>query len=126
MVIGIMLLIALVHASRVGTYLPRNLQSLYYSYFSDVVIPFGFYFLLCLNDTQFRALRDWRIKALLVFGAATITEILQFFGVPLLGRTFDSLDIVMFAAGVLLAVLADRFALSRVVPGWSHDADPRP
>ncbi len=92
---------------------------LYYSYFSDAIIPFGMYFLLCLEDTWVRFLRDWRLKALLVFGVASFTEVLQAFGVPLLGRTFDPLDFAMFAGGVLLAVLADRFLLVRLLPGWS-------
>jgi len=112
---------------------------LYYSYFSDVIIPFGMYFLMCLFEARVRAilfseapeqvkrtvkpaaifLSDWRLKALLVFGVASFTEVLQGFGVPLLGRTFDPVDFPMFAGGVLLAVLADRVLLERFLPGWS-------
>jgi hypothetical protein len=75
------------------------------------------YFLVSLNDMRIRFLRDWRVKAVLVFGVASSTEILQAFGVPLLGRTFDPLDFVMFGVGVLLAVLVDRFALDRLFSG---------
>lgn len=117
--VSVQLLIALVHVFRLGTYLRGQLYVLYYSYFSDLVIPFGMYFLLCMEDTWVRFLRDWRLKALLVFGVASFTEVLQAFGVPLLGRTFDPLDFAMFAGGVLLAVLADRFLLVRLLPGWS-------
>ena len=112
---------------------------LYYGYFSDIIIPFGMYFLLCMFEAQVRAiilsdapeevkhkvspalafLRDWRPKAILVFSVASFTEVLQGFGVPLLGRTFDPLDFAMFAGGVLLAVLADRILLERFLPGWS-------
>jgi hypothetical protein len=66
-----------------------------------------------------RFLEDWRGKALLVFGVASPTEIMQAFGVPLLGRTFDPLDFVMFGLGVLLAALADRVVFERLVPSWS-------
>jgi hypothetical protein len=59
-------------------------------------------------------LRDWRVKAVLVFGAASAAEVLQAFGVPLLGRTFDPLDFVMFGVGVLLAALVDRLLLDRL------------
>ena len=115
-VVGIMLIIALIHAFRVGTYLPDKMFTLYYSYFSDIVIPFGMYFLLFMADVHIRFLRDWRVKAMLVFGVASSTELMQAFGVPLLGRTFDPLDFVMFGAGVLLAILTDRFLFDRFLP----------
>jgi hypothetical protein len=111
-----MLLIALVHLFRVGSYLRGSLFTLYYSYFSDIVVPFGMYFLLCLNDARVPFLRDWRVKALLVFGIASSTEVMQAFGVPLLGGTFDPLDFVMFGGGVLLAALVDRFLFDRLLP----------
>ena len=137
--VSVLLLIALVHVFRLGTYLRGRLYVLYYSYFSDVIIPFGMYFLMCLVEARVRAislsdapeevkrkvspaltfLGDWRLKAILVFGVASFTEVLQGFGVPLLGRTFDPLDFVMFAGGVLLAVIADRLLLGRLLPGWS-------
>ena len=140
-VVVVQVLIALVHIFRLGSYLRGTLHVLYYSYFSDVLIPFGMYFLVCQVETSvslsLRAepmgrpvpafvesinahiLRDWRLKALLVFGVASLTEVLQAFGVPLFGRTFDPLDFAMFAGGVLLAVIADRFVLERFLPGWS-------
>jgi hypothetical protein len=114
--IGVLLAIALVHAFRLGSRLRGRLFVLYYSYFSDVVIPFGMYFLLCLEDTWVRFLRDWRLKALLVFGVASLIEVLQGFGVPLFGRTFDPFDFAMYASGVLLAVLVDRLVLDRLFP----------
>ena len=102
-VVGIMVAIAMIHAFRLGTYLDGALFTLYYSYFSDVVIPFGMYFLLCLNDITIPRLADWRVKALIVFAASSATEILQAFGFYALGTTYDPLDILMFAIGVLLA-----------------------
>ena len=118
-IVSILLLIALVHLFRVGTYLREDLFTLYYSYFSDIVVPFGMYFLLCLNDERVRFLRDWRVKAMLVFGVASSTEVMQAFGVPLLGQTFDRLDFVMFGGGVLLAALMDRFLFDRLLPCWT-------
>jgi hypothetical protein len=47
------------------------------SYLLDILIPFGFYFLLCLNE--FSLLRSWIVKSILVFGAASFMEIAQFF-----------------------------------------------
>jgi hypothetical protein len=96
-----------------------SLFTLYYSYFSDIVIPFGMYFLLCLNDVFVRFLRDWRVKAMLVFGVASSVEVMQAFGIPLLGQTFDPLDFVMFGGGVLLAALVDRFLFGRLFSCWT-------
>ncbi len=76
-------------------------------------------FLLCLNDVRVRFLRDWRVKAVLVFGAASSTEVMQAFGIPLLGQTFDPLEFVMFGGGVLLAALVDRFLFDRLFRFWS-------
>ena len=93
--------------------------TLYYSYFSDIIVPFGIYFLLCLNEMYTSFLRDWRVKAMLVFSFASATELLQAFGVPLLGETFDPFDFVMFGGGVLLAAFVDRCVLGRFFPHWS-------
>ena len=120
-VVGILILIALVHAFRVGSYLRGSLFRLYYSYFSDLIVPFGGYFLLCLNDGRFRFLRDWRAKAGLVFAVASFAELMQAFGVPMLGQTFDPLDFVMYGVGVLLAAAVDRLLLQRLFPDWSAE-----
>ena len=119
LIVTIMLGIALIHVFRIGAYLSDPLFTLYYSYFSDIVIPFGMYFLLCQSDWLVRPLRDWRVKALLVFGVASCTEVMQAFGVPLLGQTFDPLDLVMFGVGVLLAAFVDRFVFHPLLPCWS-------
>jgi len=42
--VTIMVAIALIHAFRLGTHLDGKLFTLYYSYVSDIVIPFGMYF----------------------------------------------------------------------------------
>ena len=114
--ICILLIIALIHAFRVGSYLSGSLFTLYYGYFSDIIVPFGMYFLLYLNETHIHFLRDWRVKAILIFGIASTTEILQCFGVPILGLTFDPLDFVMFGVGVLLAVVVDQCLINRFLP----------
>ncbi len=120
--IVIALLVALIHALRLGSHLTGSLFTLYYSYFSDVAIPLSMYFLLCMNDVRIRFLRDWRVKAMVVLGVTFVTELMQAFGVPLLGRTFDPLDFVMFVAGVSLAALLDVIVFARVLPHWSLES----
>jgi hypothetical protein len=120
MIIGISILavIALIHLFRVGQYLKGDLFTYYYSYASDIMIPFGFYFLLSINESTIRFLRKWYVKALIIFGTTTIIEILQLFGVNIVGVTFDILDILMYAFGVIIAVLCDRLVLKRFIPFW--------
>ena len=122
-VVAVMVVIALIHAFRVGTYLDGRWFTLYYSYFSDIIVPFGMYFLLCLNEVSFRFLRDWWVKALVVFGITSLTGLGQAVGIPLLGLTFDPLDFVMFGVGTLLAVIVDRVLFERALPFWSLEKD---
>ena len=91
---------------------------MYYNYASDILVPIGFYFLLCLNDAQVRFFRKWYEKALIVFLLATFTEIMQAFGIYKLGVTFDVMDILMFGIGVSVAALLDVQVFERVIPGY--------
>jgi len=82
------------------------------------MIPIGFYFLLCINDLQKPLLRKWYVKALLVFGVTTFTEIMQAFGIYMLGVTFDIFDILMFGIGVLIAAFLDKVVFERFMPNY--------
>jgi hypothetical protein len=114
-----MALIALVHLLRVGRHLQGSVFRLYYGYFSDVALPFGMYFLLCLNDVRYRVLRHWYVKAIVIFGLAASMEVLQGLRVRALGRTFDPLDFVAYGGGVLLAASVDRLIFARLLPRWT-------
>lgn len=122
LVVSIMLVIAAIHAFRVGTYLTGNAYKLYYSFASDILLPFGAYFLLSMNEIQFRLLKKWHIKVLIVFGAMTFSEVLQYFGIYLFGVTFDYLDIIMYAFGALLAAFIDTQVFEKFVPYWNYNA----
>jgi hypothetical protein len=93
-------------------------------YLLDILVPFAFYFLLVLPEHPL--LERWPVKAGLVFGAGASVEIAQFFGAPMLGRTFDPLDFVMYAVGVLLAALLDTVVLPRLVGFWAPRTDRSP
>ncbi len=116
--IGVNLLIASAHIFRIGSYLNGDLYILYYSYASDIMIPVAFYFLLCMNDLQIRFLRKWYTKAFIVFTLATFIEIMQAFGIYMLGVTYDLIDIIMFGIGVLFAAVLDVQVFERLVPGY--------
>jgi hypothetical protein len=116
--IAVMLFIAAIHIFRIGTYFSGKLFILYYSFFSDIVIPIGIYFLLCMDAVFIPRLKNWKTKAAVVFVIAAATEIAQAFGIPLLGNTFDPLDFVMFGVGIFIAVGLDKL-FSRVFYFWS-------
>lgn len=87
-------------------------------YLLDILIPFAFYFLLCVPNIRPLLLHRWYAKGLLVFAAATGAELAQYHGVYLFGSTFDPLDIVMFGTGVIIAAFLDTRVFPGVFPFW--------
>jgi hypothetical protein len=121
-VVAIMLVIAAAHIVGIGRYLEPRLPALYSGYFSDLVLPFGFYFLLFLPEAQWRFLARSEAKAAAVLAMASGAETLQYFGVWALGLTFDPIDFVMYAIGVISAAFVDTQVLARVFAFWRTDA----
>ena len=118
-IIAIQMVIALIHIFRLGQLFNGELYKLYYGYFSDIIIPFGFNFLLSINEFSIPVLRDWRVKAIIIFSATTTSEICQYFGIYALGITFDPVDILIYGLGVLMAVIVDRQVLARIFGFWT-------
>jgi hypothetical protein len=114
----IMVAIALIHVFRMGQFLQGQAYDLYYSYFSDFILPFGAYFLLSLNDAAIPVLRRWYVKAGLIFVLTTSAEICQYFGIEVLGATFDPVDILIYASGVLAAAVLDVKVFSKYLGFW--------
>ena len=114
-----MLVIAALHGFRVGASLPEKWKLIYYSYFSDFILPFGFYFLLCSKERSHPLLQNWGFKAGLIFASATTAECLQYFGIYALGVTFDPVDIVMYGLGATTAVFLDTFIFARLFSWWN-------
>ena len=118
-IFGIVALVAAVHIFRLGSYLEGESYNFYYSYFSDFIIPFGFYFLLCLYELHVPLLRRWETKFAIAFLLPFIAETCQYFGAPVLGSTFDPLDYLMYAIGALSAAVVDVQVFSRVFDFWA-------
>jgi hypothetical protein len=118
-IFSIVVLIAVVHIFRIGSYLQGELYNFYYSYFSDFILPFGCYFLLCLDEPWILILRRWETKLAIAFFVPSIAETCQYFGMPVLGSTFDLLDYFMYALGATLAAIFDRQVFSRLFDFWS-------
>jgi len=121
--IFVMLIIASIFGFRIGNYLNGNLYIYYQSYAGDLMIPFGAYFLLCMNEIQLHFLRKWFVKALIVFCVMTFSEIMQLFGLYLFGVTFDLADILMYGIGVIVAVFFDKQIFERTLPFWKYNPE---
>jgi hypothetical protein len=96
----------------------ETVHQLFHSYFADIAIPFGFYFLLVLLESEYKPIKKWYIKAGAVFVLCTLSETLQYFGVYALARVFDPLDYVMYALGAVLAAFIDRIIFKRMLSFW--------
>ena len=118
-IVSVNITVALLHFV-MGSHYTGPYPAFVNGYLLDILIPFAFYFLLCLND--FSHLRSWIVKSILVFGAAACVEIAQSFGVPLFGRTFDPVDFVMYGLGVTLAVIFDTTVFPRIFDFWTPQA----
>jgi len=114
----IIIVIALIHIFRIGSYLNGNLFLLYYSYVSDIIIPFGIYFLLCINQLYINILEKWYVKAAIIIGFTTLVEFLQFFGIYALGITFDPFDIIAYVMGIGIAIIFDRLIFRKFIQNW--------
>ena len=84
-------------------------------YMIDILLPFAM--VLVLGIANQSILRSGIARAGFVFAIGAITETLQYFGVPLFGRTFDWLDYLMYGIGIGLAVAFERAVLSRIPAG---------
>jgi len=116
---SIMILIALIHFFTGSNY-KGPYPGFVNGYLLDILVPFGFYFLLCLS--KFPLLKSWIVRSILVFGVASFTEIAQFFGVPIFGQTFDPVDFIMFGIGVILATIFDIIVFPRIFDFWTPKA----
>ncbi len=119
-VVSIMILIALLHVVGPGRYTQGAFFDFYFSYFSDLTLPFGFYFLLCMAERDMPILRRWETKLAIVFLMASTAETCQYFGIPVLGETFDPLDYAMYAIGAISAAVVDTQVFSRVFAFWAY------
>lgn len=110
----IVLLVALLHIIGPGHWFHGSYRDLYYSYFSDVAIPFAFYFLLSIAERNWPLVSGWKMKATLILGGCVLAESLQYFHVHFLGTVFDPLDVIAYIIGIAAAIVVDELLLQRL------------
>lgn len=81
-------------------------------YLIDILLPFAMFLVLGVADQPI--VRNRVVRGVSVFAVGAVTETLQYFGVPIFGRTFDWLDYLMFGMGIALAAVFERLVLARV------------
>jgi hypothetical protein len=118
-IVCIMILIAAAHVLSLGSYLQGQLYNFYYSYFSDLILPFGCYFLLCMDEQKMPILRRWEAKFAIAFLVPSIAETCQYFGLPVLGPTFDPLDYFMYGIGAMSAAIVETQVFPRKFDFWT-------
>ena len=118
-ILSMMLLIALAHIIDIGRHLQGASFNYFKSYFSDIVMPFGFYFLLSLDEKWISGLKRWEVKLAIMFLLPSIAETCQYFGIPVLGSTFDPMDYLMYAIGATSAAIVDTQVFPRIFGFWT-------
>lgn len=93
--------------------------SLWVSYANDLILPFAFYFFICLTGQW---LTSWQSRALLALTLPVLLEIgqglyYQFSPTRYVG-SFDPLDILMYAISVGLAVLLEQRVFAKLLKFW--------
>jgi hypothetical protein len=87
-------------------------------YLIDILLPMTLFLLMSLF--QNKTIRSPIFRASAVFGFGCFVEASQYFGNPFLGSTFDPLDILAYAGGVLFGALLDLLIFPHFIPHWSE------
>ncbi|MBI5373013.1 MAG: hypothetical protein HZA79_13405 [Sphingobacteriales bacterium] len=83
-------------------------------YLIDILLPMNLFLLLQISLRKYMAVKWARISgAIVTFFVGTTVEILQFYKIEFLGRTFDPWDIVMYGIGIGLGALIDLAIIER-------------
>ena len=81
-------------------------------YLIDLVLPFAMVLVLGIGAVHLKVAISPAVRGACVFLVGATVEFLQFMGVPLFGRTFDPLDFLMYATGVIVGLGFERWAFS--------------
>lgn len=92
------------------------LRSFVTGYLIDLILPFALVLLLGVGLEHSPTLRQPSVRATAVFLFGAAVEFLQYVGVPLFGRTFDPVDLLMYAAGAIAALAFEHVAFPPYPP----------
>jgi hypothetical protein len=87
-------------------------------YLIDILLPMMLVLLMDLFKNKL--LRSPFFRASAVFAIGCLVEFTQYAGYPIFGSTFDPLDILAYAGGVLLGLFLDLVLFPRSIPNWAN------
>jgi hypothetical protein len=77
-------------------------------YLIDILLPMNLYLLLQISLRKNLSVNKARITgAIITFAFGSTVEILQFYKIEFLGRTYDPWDILMYLMGIGLGIVID-------------------
>lgn len=82
-----------------------------HGYLIDILLPFSLFLLFGLTNNPFEK-NAWT-RGILLFVIGLCVELLQYSGYKILGNTADLFDLLAYVCGILLAVLFERYFLSK-------------
>lgn len=81
-------------------------------YLIDLALPFALVLLLGVGFASVPVFCRPLSRAVVVFCIGAVVEGSQYLGIPLFGRTFDPIDLLMYAVGAIAAMGFERLAFS--------------
>ena len=81
-------------------------------YLIDILLPMTMVLLIGLIQNRFILRPAFRAAAVFLFGCAV--EASQYYGRPVFGSTYDPLDILAYAGGVMLGLFLDMILFPRL------------
>ena len=87
-------------------------------YLIDILLPMTLVLLMGLYTNKFISFP--LIRAGMVFISGCLVEFSQYAGYPIFGSTFDPLDILAYAGGILLGLFLDLVLFPRSIPNWAN------
>lgn len=106
-IVGISIFVGLLHFV-IGPDYQGIFRHFIRGYLIDLLLPLNLYLLLQLSLRKNISVNKARITAaLFTLAFGTIVEILQFYKIEFLGKTFDPWDLLMYAIGVGLGIVID-------------------
>ncbi len=84
-------------------------------YLIDLLLPLNLYLLLQVALRKHLSVNKARgTAALFTFGFGTLVELLQYYKIDFLGRTYDPWDIVMYGTGIVAGILIDLTLIEKL------------
>ena len=109
-IVGIAIIVASLHFF-IGHDYDGYLKEFVTGYLIDILLPF--FLILLLGLFQNRFIQNYLIRGIIVFSIGLTVEVMQYYGIEVLGNTADIMDLLAYFSGIVLGIIFDRFVLSR-------------